>query len=216
MRHQKRGRKLSRTASHRKALLSNLALALFKSDLKRIRTTVSKAKEARKLVDSLITKAKRASVEGTDNAKVVHAKREIYKYIRDREVITGIFTEIVPKVKERPGGYTRVVKIGQRLGDAAEMAILELVDFNVAQDKEAATTKEKAEETSTTSKTASSTEEKKSTAKKTVKKPAGKKEKAAAPKKEKKETAVKVKAEKPKSKPAAKTAKVTKTKKKED
>jgi len=143
MRHLKKGRKLKRTASHRKALLSNLATSLFKSESKRIRTTLAKAKEARKLVDQLITKAKRASVDGIDNAKVVHAKREIYKVIRDRNVISNIFTEVVPKVKERPGGYTRVVKIGQRLGDAAEMAILELVDFNIAQDKEATSKKEK-------------------------------------------------------------------------
>jgi large subunit ribosomal protein L17 len=139
MRHLKSGRKLKRTASHRKALLSNLALALFISDVKRIRTTLAKAKEARVLVDNLITKAKRASTtEGDDNnVKIVHAKREIYKYIRNRKVIEGIFTDVLPKVKERPGGYTRIVKIGQRLGDAAEMAILELVDFNIAQDKEA-------------------------------------------------------------------------------
>ena len=138
MRHLKSGRKLKRTASHRKALLSNLALALFISDVKRIRTTLAKAKEARVLVENLITKAKRASAEESDNnIKVVHAKREIYKYIRNRKVIEGIFTDVLPKVKERPGGYTRIVKIGQRLGDAAEMAILELVDFNIAQDKEA-------------------------------------------------------------------------------
>ena len=137
MRHLKSGRKLKRTASHRKALLSNLALALFISDVKRIRTTLAKAKEARILVDNLITKAKRASVGEVDNIKVVHAKREIYKYIRNRKVIDGIFTNVLPKVKERPGGYTRIVKIGHRLGDAAEMAILELVDFNIAQDKEA-------------------------------------------------------------------------------
>ena len=211
MRHQKRGRKLNRTASHRKALFSNLALALFKSELKRIKTTVAKAKEARKLVDHLITIAKRASVEGTDNAKVVHAKREIYKVIRDREIITGIFTEVVPKVKERPGGYTRVIKIGQRLGDAAEMAILELVDFNIAQDKEATTSKEKSGEATPEVKA-----EKKSTAKKAEKKPVEKK--TAAPKKAKKETAVKEKEEKPKkAKPAAKpVAKTAKAKKKED
>jgi large subunit ribosomal protein L17 len=137
MRHLKSGRKLKRTASHRKALLSNLALALFISDVKRIRTTLAKAKEARILIDNLITKAKRASVEDDNNIKIVHAKREIYKYIRNRKVIEGIFTDVLPKVKERPGGYTRIVKIGQRLGDAADMAILELVDFNIAQDKNA-------------------------------------------------------------------------------
>lgn len=169
MRHLKKGRKLKRTASHRKALLSNLATSLFKSESKRIRTTLAKAKEVRKLVDQLITKAKRASVDGIDNAKVVHAKREIYKVIRDRNVISNIFTEVVPKVKERPGGYTRVVKIGQRLGDAAEMAILELVDFNIAQDKEAAAKKEVEEKPKSESKETTEKTAKKPRAKKTEK-----------------------------------------------
>jgi large subunit ribosomal protein L17 len=140
MRHLCKGRKLGRTASHRSALLANLATSLFKNDSKRIKTTVAKAKEARMLVDKIITKAKNASVTEGSISAVVHAKREIYKYIRDRKIISSIFTEVVPKVKDRPGGYTRVVKIGQRLGDGAEMAILELVDFNIAQDKESATT----------------------------------------------------------------------------
>lgn len=178
MRHLKSGRKLKRTASHRKALLSNLALALFISDVKRIRTTLAKAKEARMLIDRLITKAKRASsIEGDNNIKIVHAKREIYKYIRNRKVIEGIFVDVLPKVKERPGGYTRIVKIGQRLGDAADMAILELVDFNIAQDKNAVAKDDAtASETKEQDKASSSDSEKKpakkkkTTAKKTVKK----------------------------------------------
>jgi large subunit ribosomal protein L17 len=142
MRHLCKGRKLKRTASHRKALLCNLATSLFKNDSKRIKTTVAKAKEARKLVDSLITKAKRATASGGD--KLVPAKREIYKVIKDRAALASIFTDVVPKVMDRPGGYTRIVKIGRRLGDAAELAILELVDFNLAQEKETTTkTKEK-------------------------------------------------------------------------
>jgi len=177
MRHLKSGRKLKRTASHRKALLSNLALALFISDVKRIRTTLAKAKEARRLIDNLITKAKRASIDGDNNIKIVHAKREIYKYIRNRKVIEGIFVDVLPKVKERPGGYTRIVKIGQRLGDAADMAILELVDFNIAQDKDAvakddatvSATKEPDKESSSDSEKKPA-KKKKTTAKKTVKK----------------------------------------------
>lgn len=208
MRHLRKGRKLKRTASHRKALLSNLATALFKSESKRIKTTVAKAKEVRRLVDNLITKAKRASAEGQDNAKVVHAKREIYKYIRNREILSGIFTEVVPKVKERPGGYTRVIKIGNRLGDAAEMAILELVDFNVAQDKEAVTAKDKTAEKVDKSTETETSEKKKATAKKAVTKKAPAKK--AAPKKE---SASKKKEAEPKK---AKPAKTAKTKKKED
>jgi len=184
MRHLKSGRKLKRTASHRKALLSNLALALFISDVKRIRTTLAKAKEARVLVDNLITKAKRASVaEGDDNnIKVVHAKREIYKYIRNRKVIEGIFTDVLPKVKERPGGYTRIVKIGHRLGDAAEMAILELVDFNIAQDKEAVA---KGEASTSSEKASSSEKPAKPSAKKPAKPSSEKPAKKAKAKKEK-------------------------------
>lgn len=142
MRHLRKGRKLQRTASHRKALLCNLATSIFKSESKRIRTTVAKAKEVRMLVEHLITKAKRASASEVKTAEV-QAKREIYKVIKDRNIISSIFTDVVPKVKERAGGYTRVVKLGQRLGDAAEMAILELVDFNIAQDQDATTSKDK-------------------------------------------------------------------------
>lgn len=182
MRHLKSGRKLKRTASHRKALLSNLALALFISDVKRIRTTIAKAKEARVLIENLITKAKRASAEGEgNNIKVVHAKREIYKYIRNRKVIDGIFTEVLPKVKDRPGGYTRIVKMGQRLGDAAEMAVLELVDFNIAQDKDAAVKGETAPDTESTKDSSSEKPAKKEKAKKTTRTKKTEKTKQAVP-----------------------------------
>ena len=142
MRHLRKGRKLGRTASHRKALLASLTTSLFRH--KKISTTVAKAKEARVLAEHLITKAKRAVLEERGKEqKDVHARREVARYIKDREVVGMLFGEIAPKVSERPGGYTRVVKLGQRLGDAAQMAVLELVDYNVAQEKSAVSGKGK-------------------------------------------------------------------------
>ncbi len=132
MRHRVKGRKLNRTASHRAALMNSLATSLFKQ--KRIKTTVAKAKEARSFVDSLITKAKKNDL---------HAKRQIMSVIHDKEVVKEIFGEIVPKIADRPGGYTRVIKLGQRHGDAAELAILELVDYNDVASAKAEAQKEK-------------------------------------------------------------------------
>ncbi len=142
MRHLRKGRKLKRTASHRKAVLASLATSLFRH--KKISTTVAKAKEARVLAEHLITKAKRAVLaESGTEQKDVHARREVARYIKDREVVKMLFGEIASKVADRPGGYTRVVKLGQRLGDAAQMAVLELVDYNVAQEKSAVSGKAK-------------------------------------------------------------------------
>lgn len=143
MRHQKSGRKLGRTRSHRKATLSSLSVALIRH--KKIRTTTAKAKEARTVVEKLITRAKRAvSNEGQGKTKDVHARREVFAYLRDRDAVSTLFNEIAPKVAGRPGGYTRVVKLGQRHGDGAEVAILELVDYNTGQEKAAAKPKAKA------------------------------------------------------------------------
>jgi large subunit ribosomal protein L17 len=132
MRHGNKGRKLGRTSTHRKATLNALATALLQH--KKIRTTVAKAKEARIYVEPLITSAKRAlALTGDEklvSAQRVHARRQIGRFIKDGEVLKTLFTEIAPKVANRPGGYTRVVKLGRRLGDSAEMAILELVDWN--------------------------------------------------------------------------------------
>jgi large subunit ribosomal protein L17 len=132
MRHGNKGRKLGRTATHRRATLNALATALLQH--KKIRTTVAKAKEARIYVEPLITSAKRAlALTGDEklvSAQRVHARRQIGRFIKDGEVLKTLFTEIAPKVANRPGGYTRVVKLGRRLGDSAEMAILELVDWN--------------------------------------------------------------------------------------
>jgi large subunit ribosomal protein L17 len=135
MRHNNKGRKLGRTASHRKATLEAISTALLK--YKRIKTTVAKAKEARTFIEPLITRAKENSVT---------ARRHVSRFIKDKEVMKELFAEIAPKIGERPGGYTRVVKLGKRLGDAAEIAILELVDYNEVINIKAAEKKEKKEE----------------------------------------------------------------------
>ncbi|MBI5475816.1 MAG: 50S ribosomal protein L17 [Ignavibacteriales bacterium] len=141
MRHRKSGRKLKRTASHRKATLSALSTSLIKH--KKIKTTLAKAKETRMVVEKIITRAKNAvATEG--EKKNVHARREIARYIKDRDAIKELFTEIATKVAARPGGYTRVVKLGQRHGDAAEVAVLELVDFNTGKAPEKPAVKPKA------------------------------------------------------------------------
>lgn len=144
MRHQKSGRKLKRTASHRRATLSALSVSLIRH--KRITTTVAKAKETRMVVERLITKAKNAVAQetGTEPKKNVHARRFCFAFLRDRAIVSTLFNEIAPKVASRPGGYTRVVKLGRRMGDGAEMAVIELVDFNVAGEKAAAKPETKA------------------------------------------------------------------------
>ncbi len=125
MRHAIKGRKLKRTAEHKKALLVNLATALFKH--KKIKTTVAKAKEARIFVEKLITKARKNDIP---------ARRFVARFIKDKEAIKELFNEIVVKIGDRPGGYTRVVKLGTRRGDGADLAILELVDYNEGVAKE--------------------------------------------------------------------------------
>ena len=116
MRHHKKGRQLSRTRSHRKATLRNLATSLFRHE--RIETTTAKAKELRPFAERLITLARRGDV---------HARRLAAMKIQDREVLGKLFDEIAPRYLERPGGYTRVLKLGNRKGDAAEMSLIELV-----------------------------------------------------------------------------------------
>jgi large subunit ribosomal protein L17 len=119
MRHRVKGRKLNRTESHRKALMKALATSLFKH--KRIKTTLAKAKEARSFAETLITKARRNDL---------HSRRQVISALQDKGASNELFGDIVQKVGDRPGGYTRVIKLGNRKGDAAEMAILELVDYN--------------------------------------------------------------------------------------
>ena len=156
MRHRKSGRKLKRTASHRRATLGALATALLRH--KRITTTVTKAKETRMLVEKIITRAKNATPDQQADAGAVptrqqefikaggHARREVGRLIKDRTVIGELFSTIAEKVASRPGGYTRIVKLGQRQGDGAEMAVIELVDFNTGHEpghKPSPSTKEK-------------------------------------------------------------------------
>ncbi|SRR5581483_1942726 len=133
MRHGVKGRKLKRTASHRASTLSGLATSLLLH--KRIKTTEAKAKEMRRFVEPIITRAKRSLATTGDDSSIVrlHARREIGRVIRDDNAVKALFNEIAPKVENRAGGYTRVVKLGYRHGDNAEMAIIELVDWNGAE-----------------------------------------------------------------------------------
>ena len=117
MRHRVKGRKLGRTASHRMATLRALTTALLKH--KKIKTTLAKAKATRSFAEPLITKAKNDTVAN---------RRLVAKHINDKEVVKELFGEIIENIGDRAGGYTRVVKLGNRLGDAAEMALLELIE----------------------------------------------------------------------------------------
>ena len=119
MRHGKKFNHLGRTASHRKAMLSNMASSLIK--YKRINTTIAKAKALKKYVEPLITKAK---------MNTTNSRRVVFKYLQDKESIIELFADIAEKVANRPGGYTRILKTGPRLGDNAEMCVMELVDYN--------------------------------------------------------------------------------------
>ena len=119
MRHGKKVNHLGRTKSHRDALLSNMANSLIK--VKRIQTTLAKAKALRMYIEPLITKGK------DDNT---HSRRVVFSYLQDKESINLLFGEIAEKVAERNGGYTRIIKLGQRQGDSADVALIELVDFN--------------------------------------------------------------------------------------
>jgi large subunit ribosomal protein L17 len=118
MRHQKSGRKLGRDSAHRKALYSNLSGALIEHG--RIRTTEAKAKEVRPIVEQMITLGKRGDV---------HAHRQAVAFLRSKPVAYTLFHDVAPRFADRPGGYTRIVKIGPRQGDAAPMVYLEFVDF---------------------------------------------------------------------------------------
>ncbi len=119
MRHGKKNNHLGRTASHRAALLSNLASSLILH--KRIKTTVAKARELRKYVEPLLTRSKDDST---------HSRRTVFAFLQNKESLKELFGTVADKVATRPGGYTRIIKLGTRLGDNAEMCIIELVDFN--------------------------------------------------------------------------------------
>jgi large subunit ribosomal protein L17 len=121
MRHQKAINHLGRTSTHRKAMLANMACSLIKH--KRITTTVAKAKALRSYVEPLITKSKSDST---------HSRRMVFSYLQDKETVTELFREVAVKIAARPGGYTRILKTGFRLGDNADMCIIELVDYNTS------------------------------------------------------------------------------------
>ena len=118
MRHASKGRKLGRDASHRRALYANLACSLIEHG--RIKTTVAKAKEVRPVAEEMITLGRRGDVP---------ARRQALKFLRSQDVVHKLFSDVGPRFADRPGGYSRIVKLGPRQGDAAEMAYLELVDY---------------------------------------------------------------------------------------
>ncbi len=119
MRHNKKFNHLGRTADHRKAMLTNMAISLIKH--KRITTTLAKAKALKKFVEPLITRSKNDTTT---------SRRVVFRYLQDKYAVTELFKEISTKVADRPGGYTRIIKLGIRKGDAAEMAFIELVDYD--------------------------------------------------------------------------------------
>jgi large subunit ribosomal protein L17 len=119
MRHNKKGNHLGRTSSHRKAMLANMAVSLIK--YKRINTTLAKAKALRTYVEPIITKSK---------DDTTHSRRTVFAYLKDKHAVTELFRDVAVKVADRPGGYTRILKTGTRLGDNAEMCFIELVDYN--------------------------------------------------------------------------------------
>ena len=119
MRHGKKFNHLGRTTPHRKAMLSNMASSLIMN--KKISTTVAKAKALRKYVEPLLTKAK---------DDTTHSRRVVFSYLNDKDTVKMLFDEVASKIADRPGGYTRIIKLGNRLGDNADMCIIELVDYN--------------------------------------------------------------------------------------
>ena len=118
MRHQRTGKKLGRDSSHRKALYANLACSLIEHE--RIKTTEAKAKAVKPMAEQMITLGRRGDL---------HARRQALAFLRSQEIVHKLFSEVGPRMADRPGGYSRIVKIGHRPGDAAEMVYLELVDF---------------------------------------------------------------------------------------
>ena len=119
MRHNKKFNHLGRTASHRKAMLSNMAISLIMH--KRITTTVAKAKALKKYVEPLVTRSKNDST---------NSRRVVFSYLQNKYAVTELFKTVAPKVGDRPGGYTRIIKLGSRQGDAADVCFIELVDFD--------------------------------------------------------------------------------------
>ncbi|WP_411031160.1 50S ribosomal protein L17 [Spongiimicrobium sp. 3-5] len=126
MRHGKKVNHLGRKAAHRRAMLANMACSLIEH--KRINTTVAKAKALKQFIEPLITKSKAENNQTVE--KGTHNRRIVFKNLRDKYAVTELFSGVAEKVGDRPGGYTRIIKLGNRLGDNADMAMIELVDFN--------------------------------------------------------------------------------------
>ena len=141
MRHGNKTNNLSRTASHRRALLMNLGCQLITH--KRITTTLAKAKALRTYIEPLITKTKK----NENKEAIMHNHRIVFSYLQNKEAVKELFTVVAPKVASRPGGYTRIIKLGARIGDNAEMAMIELVDFNEIYGKTAPAAAEPAKKT---------------------------------------------------------------------
>ena len=135
MRHRKQGRGLSRSPSHRKAMLNNLAASVL--DTERVQTTTAKAKEVRRLVERLITFGKRNDL---------HARRQVLRVIHNESVVAKLFGPLADRYADRPGGYTRIVRVGYRQGDAADMSILELIDREGTTEEQAAETADEKKE----------------------------------------------------------------------
>jgi len=183
MRHGKKFNHLSRKSAHRKAMLSNMATSLIMS--KRIFTTVAKAKALRKYVEPLITRSKEDST---------HSRRVVFSYLKDKYSVTELFGDVASKVAARPGGYTMIMKTGNRLGDNAEMCMIELVDYNEVYGAEAKPAKKKTrrrggKKTETKTEDAPKVEAKEEKPKTEKKATASKAEKKAAPKADKKDDA---------------------------
>ena len=135
MRHRVKGRKLGRSPAHRKALFRNQLASLVKEE--RIKTTLHKAKELRPIAEKVVTQGKRDTV---------HARRQVNRWLPERDLVKKVFDDIAPRFQERPGGYTRIIKLGPRLGDGAEMAVIEFVESGVSEpepDKKKGKKKEK-------------------------------------------------------------------------
>lgn len=148
MRHGKKFNHLGRTKPHRKAMLSNMACSLIQH--KRITTTVAKAKALRVFVEPLLTKSKNDST---------HSRRVVFSYLRNKHTVSELFRDVAPAIGDRPGGYTRIIKTGNRLGDNAEMCMMELVDFNdIYTSDEKVATKKKTRSRRGSGKTAPATE----------------------------------------------------------
>ena len=159
MRHQVAGRKLNRSASHRRALMKNLTISMIRHG--RIKTTLPKAKELRSYVEKLVTIAKKDTLA---------ARRQAFDWLRDKKLVSRLFTDYAKRYVDRSGGYTRIIKMGPRLGDAAEMAIIEFISVAATEERSA-----KGAQKKTTKKAATAKKAKPSTKKKTTKAASSKK-----------------------------------------